>query len=322
MNNPISKDAPLQPTPAELIQGSPVVVALDVLPDRWSWLIMRDLFLGFHRFEELKRRTGAARGTLTARLNSLVEKGLLYRNPYQNNPTRYEYRLTDKAFGLYPCALMIWAWETRWTSEHDQLPATLLHRSCNKTTCPQLCCEACGEVIVATDVVYSATPSTRVAAPRVPGPERRRRPKSSQQEGVDTSFFHALDIVGDRWTGMILAALWFNVHRYDDIATAIGIATNILSDRLKTLTDAGVLERRPYRENPTRHDYRLTEKGRAIYGFTLTLHQWANKWLVGKAGSNLSLTHSCGKPLVGIVTCDQCGDPLERASTSFKNSAA
>lgn len=299
--------------------GSPVTMALDILGDRWSWLIMRDLFLGFRRFEELKRRTGAARGTLTARLNMLVEQGLVYRNPYQTNPTRHEYRLTDKGAGLYPCALTIWAWEIKWTREHDKLPEALTHNTCGKSIQPKLCCQACGEIVVATAVKYSPGPGIGGTKRKSVGTQRRREAKTTHADGVDTAFFHALDIIGDRWTCMVLAALWFSQHRYDDIAETIGIATNILADRLKRLTEAGVLERRAYRENPTRHDYRLTEKGRDLYGFTLMLHHWADSWLIEQAGTALLLEHSCGAPLVARVTCDQCDQPLDQKEIGYGN---
>ncbi len=317
MNSTLANPTPTANTPAELIKASPVTLALDILGDRWSWLVMRDLFLGVSRFETLKRRTGAARGTLTSRLNRLVQEGLVFRSPYQTHPTRHEYRLTDKGAGLYPCALTIWAWEKKWTRDHDKLPEALIHHNCGKSAHPKLCCQACGEVVVATAVEYSPGPGIHTTERKSTGGQRRREAKTTHGDGVDTTFFHAVDIIGDRWTCMVLAALWFNQHRYDDIAETIGIATNILSDRLKRLTEAGVLERRAYRQNPTRHDYRLTEKGRDFYGFTLTLHQWAATWLMGKGGPTLLLTHSCGQPLVARVTCDQCDQPLDHGAVNY-----
>ena len=85
---------------------------LQSMGDRWSFLLMRDAFLGIRRFEDLRRRTGASRGTLTARLNALVEQGMLYRSPYGNAPSRLEYRLTEKGLAFYPVALCLWVWES------------------------------------------------------------------------------------------------------------------------------------------------------------------------------------------------------------------
>ena len=305
-------------TSADLIMSSQIALAFKILGDRWSWLILRDLFLGFRRFEELRSRTGAARGTLTSRLNKLVDQGMLYRNPYQTGPTRYEYRLTDKGYGLYPLALLVWAWECRWTQEHGKLPDMLFHRTCGRATQPELHCPGCEEIIEAVDVRYTAGSGAKPhKASAQPSAQRRRRPKTPHAEGVDSTFFHAVDLMGDRWTGMVLAAIWFQLHRYDDIAATIGIATNILADRLKGLTATGVLERRAYRENPTRYEYRLTEKGRDLYGFTLMLHQWADEWLVGSEGPGLHLHHKCGQLLGGVVTCSECGEPLLGGQVSY-----
>ncbi len=302
---------------ADLIQSSPVALAFKIMSDRWSWLILRDSFVGVRRFEDLRRRSGAARGTLTSRLNSLVEDGILYRNPYQTSPARYEYRLTDKGFGLYPVALLMWAWENKWTDDHEDLPGTLTHKSCGKATTPVLRCSACQKPLLASDVSYFAGPAAQSKTVHPPHEQRRRRSKKNHPDGVDKSFFHVVDIIGDRWTGMLLAAIWFNQHRYDDIAAAIGIATNILSDRLKMLTATKVLERRAYRSNPVRYEYRMTEKGLDLYGATIMLHQWSNRWLVGSKGATLRLEHSCGAPLKCTVACEICSEQLQPHDVSY-----
>lgn len=302
---------------ADLIQSSPVALAHKILSDRWSWLILRDVFVDVRRFEDLRRRSGAARGTLTSRLQDLVENGVLYRNPYQSSPARFEYRLTDKGFGLYPVALLLWTWETKWTDDNEELPARLVHQSCGKVTTPVIHCRACRKALLASDVNFFAGPAAQSETIHQPHAQRRRRSKTKHPDGVDKSFFHVVDIFGDRWTGMVLAAIWFSQHRYDDIAAAIGIATNILSDRLKSLTAANVLERRAYRDNPVRYEYRLTEKGRDLYGATIMLHQWSNRWLVGSKGATLRLEHNCGNSLDCDVTCSVCSEPLELGSVSY-----
>jgi DNA-binding HxlR family transcriptional regulator len=280
---------------------------------------LRDLFLGHRRFEDLRRQSGIARGTLTSRLNSLREHGILYRNPYQDSPTRYEYRLTDKGLGLYPVALMIWSWEHRWRSDNSELPGTLTHQICNQSTIPELHCKACGQAVYPSDVSNFADPEAVLDSTHKRTTRRRRRIRTQHSDAVDESFFAALDVVGDRWTGMMIAAIWFRQHRYDDIASAIGIATNILADRLKHLTSSGILERRPYRRNPDRHEYRLTEKGHDLYGLSIMLHQWGKRWLLGKRVSSIGLKHCCGSRLTCEVVCSACKEPLEKSTVRYAN---
>src|SRR5512136_2626812 len=112
-----------------LLHSGEVARALQVVGDRWSFLLLRDAFLGVRRFEDLRRLTGASRGTLTARLNALVEQGILYRSPYGNAPSRLEYRLTEKGLAFYPVALCLWIWENRWGGEFG-LPPSLVHARC------------------------------------------------------------------------------------------------------------------------------------------------------------------------------------------------
>lgn len=301
----------------DLIKSSPVAHAFKAVGDRWTWLILRDLFLGYRRFEDLRRRTGAARGTLTARLNSLVENGILYRNPYQLDRARFEYRLTDKGFGIYPVALLVWRWEQKWTDEHEEIPEALTHRGCGKKTVPTLRCAECQEEIHAVDVTFSAGPGINVVPAGNDRSRRRHKSRDQYPAEVDRVFFHAVDVIGDRWAGLVLASIWFGLHRYDDITDALGIATNILADRLKRLTECGVLERRAYQDKPKRYEYRLTPKGRDLYGLPMMLHQWASDWLVGEKGPGVVLTHQCGKPLRGFVACSECGEKLRPGEVTY-----
>ncbi len=301
-----------------LILSCQVAQALKIVGDRWSFLILRDVFLGEHRFEDFRRRIGVARGTLTSRLNSLVEAGILYKSPYQTSPTRHEYRLTKCGADLYAVALTAWRWEHDWAAdESHHIPVRLVHRDCGSNMLPETRCEHCDQLVRIQDVRY--TPGSSVDRVEVVPPrfQRRSRPKTSYPEGVDTSLFHLADVIGDRWTGLVVAAMFFGLRRYDEIGSAIGIATNILADRLKLLVNTGFVARKAYQEKPTRHEYRLTGKGRDLYGHILMMHQWADKWIVGDRGSPLLLTHStCGKPLKAIVACSECSERLVLGSVS------
>lgn len=295
--------------------------ALQTIGDRWVLLILRDAFLGARRFEDFRRLTGAARGTLTARLNSLVQQGILYRNPYRKAPIRLEYRLTEKGMAFYPVALSLWSWESRWAGEFG-LPPRLMHKPCGKTMRPQLVCAHCDTQIDPRDVEFEPGPGARVYG-RQQGAERRRRnAASTNAAGVDTTMFHSIDTIGDRWTVLLLATLFFGLHRYDDISEALGIATNILADRLRRLLAAGVVEQHLYRDRPPRHEYRLTQKGWDLYPSTIAIHDWAATWVPSPAGPGLKLRHKpCGHTLHGRMICDQCRTPIDPHEVGLKTSA-
>ena len=116
---PESRSARRMPRPRDvetirdLLRSGEGSRALQCIGDRWSFLLLRDAFLGVRRFEDLRRLTGASRGTLTARLNALVEQGILYRSPYGNAPSRLEYRLTEKGKALNSVLMALLVWGDR-----------------------------------------------------------------------------------------------------------------------------------------------------------------------------------------------------------------
>ena len=100
-----------------------------------------------------------------------------------------------------------------------------------------------------------------------------------EYEGQNCSIARALEIVGERWTLLIIRDVFLGIRRFDELQESLGIARNVLTDRLNRLVDEGVLERVPYSDRPTRYDYRLTAKGRDLNIALGGLRQWGDKYL-------------------------------------------
>src|SRR5919108_5467477 len=98
------------------------------------------------------------------------------------------------------------------------------------------------------------------------------------------SIASAMEILGERWTFLVLREAFYGVRRFSEMQRNLGIARNILSTRLQTLVAAGILERRLYREEPERYEYRLTEAGRDLYPSIVTLMRWGDRHLQGEQG--------------------------------------
>ncbi|MFT4286113.1 winged helix-turn-helix transcriptional regulator [Nocardioides sp.] len=130
--------------PATDVRTCSVARALDVIGERWSLLVVRELFLGSRRFEEFARYTGAPRDVLTTRLRKLEEAGLIRREPYQDRPVRFEYRLTDLGKSLHPVIHVLREWGDAHLAGDDGPPTTFRH-SCGEVFHPVLTCAACGE---------------------------------------------------------------------------------------------------------------------------------------------------------------------------------
>jgi DNA-binding HxlR family transcriptional regulator len=121
--------------------------ALEVVGERWTLLIVRDVFLGVRRFEDIQRDLGIARNVLTGRLEALVEHGVLERRPYQERPLRHEYRLTEKGLGLWPVITSLMAWGDEYEPTPGGPPTVVRHRGCGGTLDAAHVCDRCGAVV-------------------------------------------------------------------------------------------------------------------------------------------------------------------------------
>jgi DNA-binding HxlR family transcriptional regulator len=120
---------------------------LELIGDWWSPLIIRDLFLGVARFDELVEDLGISRNLLTRRLASLVDNGVVERKAYQRRPMRYEYRLTASGRDLVPAILALTAWGDRWARPNEGSPILFVHSVCGHRFEPKVVCSECGEAI-------------------------------------------------------------------------------------------------------------------------------------------------------------------------------
>ena len=138
------------------------------------------------------------------------------------------------------------------------------------------------------------------------------RRRQSASDDASPPIADVVDMTGDRWTGLVISTQYFGIHRFDDIQSALDIATNILTDRLRALVANGVFERRLYEMSPPRYEYWLTKKGKDLYPHALALLIWAEKWLL-KAGEAppVIVTHrQCDQPIDAAVVCSECRKPL------------
>jgi DNA-binding HxlR family transcriptional regulator len=121
---------------------------LEIVGEKWALLAIREVFLGNHRFDEMVRRIGAPRDTLTARLRVLVGAGILERRQYCDHPARFEYHLTQAGRDLYPVILTLMRWGDTYLTGGEAPPVILEHK-CGHRLTAQVVCEACGEPAVA-----------------------------------------------------------------------------------------------------------------------------------------------------------------------------
>ena len=126
--------------------------------------------------------------------------------------------------------------------------------------------------------------------------------------GQTCSVARTLELVGERWTLLILRDAFLGVRRFDDFQRSLGIARNVLNTRLQRLCDSGLLERRLYQERPERYEYRLTEMGLDLWPSVAALMEFGDKYLAGDDGPPMLMQHKgCGGAVDSTRACAACG---------------
>jgi DNA-binding HxlR family transcriptional regulator len=136
-------------------------------------------------------------------------------------------------------------------------------------------------------------------------------PLQRTYEGQTCSIAAALEIVGERWTMLIIREALLGVHRFDEMQGDLGIARNVLQQRLERLVANDILERRLYQERPERYAYFLTERGLDLWPAIVALMQWGDKHAGVPGGPPVRLEHrGCGGAVDDHLLCVACGEKL------------
>jgi DNA-binding HxlR family transcriptional regulator len=137
--------------------------------------------------------------------------------------------------------------------------------------------------------------------------------------GQNCSIARTLELVGERWTMLVLREAFLGRRRFDEYAERLGIARNVLSARLAHLVEEGVLERVRYQERPERFEYRLTAKGLDLWPVLFALLHYGDRHYAPD-GPPMVLTHrGCGGELTDRRVCRRCGAELERGDVEARS---
>ncbi len=123
---------------------------------------------------------------------------------------------------------------------------------------------------------------------------------------TQSSIQQTLDLIGDRWTLLILRGLFRGVRRFSLLEKDLGIAKNLLADRLGRLVDSEIVEKVPYQDRPVRYEYCLTQKGRELSPALVALMHWGDRWCVDGEAPTTLFHDSCGAALEHLVHCPDC----------------
>jgi DNA-binding HxlR family transcriptional regulator len=129
-------------------------------------------------------------------------------------------------------------------------------------------------------------------------------------DGQNCSIARTLELIGERWTLLIIRDAFLGIRRFEDFQADLGVARNVLSVRLARLVDEDILERRRYQERPDRYEYRLTEKGIGLWPVLISLVKWGDKYAAQDGPPRIIEHRGCGGQVTEHLMCDRCGAPL------------
>jgi len=296
--------------PARLDAGGPNAIGrmIGLLGDEWNLLILQQALMGAIRYNEFMSRLPISHSVLAKRLRFLVEENLL----------TADYRTTARSRSLWPVLLSIWQWERVWVpAHHGRLPA-MRHTACGELFSPTLRCMDCGATVHDGDMELTIGPSGRWQR-SAPTSSTRRRPDGAvglggapaRQAGL---FPETMAVLGNRWAVALLLAAFLGTSRFTEFQSQLGAPPSLLTARLQTFCDIGILSTAPVREGSERTVYLLTDKGRALGAVLVTALQWAQRWFVAPEGPAIVVSHrACGSVLSGVLACGRCGESLSGA---------
>ena len=119
-----------------------------------------------------------------------------------------------------------------------------------------------------------------------------------------------LEVVGDRWTLLVIREAFRGTSRFDDFLARIGLARTVLTDRLNRLVDEQILERVRYQQRPDRYEYRLTDKGLDLFPVIVSLMAWGDRYVMGGRPPLVFHHRDCGGAVTDRRLCGRCGQEL------------
>lgn len=127
----------------------------------------------------------------------------------------------------------------------------------------------------------------------------------------------ALEAVGERWSFLILRAAFNGLHHFEEFQSTLGIARNILSNRLVRLVEHGILAREPDPADRRKIAYRLTEKGRDLLPVLISLRQWGEKWVLDAPGNPVLVDRRNRRPIAPMTVRAADGRMLDLAELEW-----
>ena len=281
----------------------PLVTTVNTIGDSYAFLIIREAFFGATKFGDFVARLKISRARLTERLKHLVASEIFEKRTYTKTLGRHEYRLTKKGLSLYQVALALHEWGDAWRPQQKR--TILLHRSCGTLVAQKTVCCCCKQEVRHEDIIWPSSPLLIAPGFNI------NHVKGWRRTGLLTNVYDrvgsaakTLEVVGDRWSILIMYLALHGPFRFKDAKGSLGVSDTILSKRLKHLVQQNLLVQKKISGYQT---YLATRAGIALLPAVLAQRMWAVEWETHSENQWSMLRHStCGNVLKTKCICTTC----------------
>ncbi|MDT8989315.1 winged helix-turn-helix transcriptional regulator [Curvibacter sp. APW13] len=307
--------APLAPQDLHrALMHGPLSQGLHYLGERWTVAILLGAFMGTKRFEGWLSLLGIPRATLSDRLRSLCQLGVLERRDSSGS-----YHLSPAGLALYDAVLMIWDWERRFGGRDLAMPTTLVHQPCGHAFTPELTCRHCPAPAHLHRLRLELVPSSGLTPPRLPPATRQRGARMG--DSAHTARM-GLGLRVDRWALLCVAAVMLGCHHFSSLQVTLGVSSAVLARRLAALVDAGLLHVDADRSDARKRHYALTPASHALLGYIVCFDHWAATHLTHCQPTIAPVHADCGTLFVPTTACSHCHSRLlPREVTGLRSNA-
>ena len=280
--------------------------SFEILGGAWTFLVLREaLFEDVVQFDAFQANLGIARESLKRVLNRLVRHGVMDHRPLASGGLRKGYFLTEQGRDLLPALVAALNWGQVWASD-GPVPERLTHKNCGQPLEQAIVCSYCHDPVDPRNVSF-----TSLIKNRSKGREKFAKMRYVEQALLErqkpSSIARTMAAIGDPWSFLIIRECFYGIRRFDAFQQRLSIASNILTARLRRMVAAGILRTQPVADQPHLSEYRLTEKGIALYSLPLAIIAWGDRWLAGAGGPPLVLTHKrCNHVFSAELRCHSC----------------
>jgi len=292
--------------------------ALALLGDHWTLHILQRVFLGQHRYQEIRDSIHASDSILTNRLKTLTEGGLLVKTPYRDGRIRYEYQLTPAGKATWRIYVAAWMWECDWLDRRVGRHPELIHQRCGHEARPVLVCGKCDVPVTPRDTTITRSAPKLSYVGTVPRRHRQARTLALNDDDILSLRQETMEILGDRWNTALAAAAVIGIRRFSDFERFLGIPPTVLSARLARFVELGILRHQELAGGNGRTDYRLTPKGAGLSGILLQIVRWSDENIKTGEETSIEVSHdACGRKLQAELACTHCHVQLRRTDVHF-----